>query len=175
MPTTSPLLIKIEQKIDELEQQVKNTHFTHFAEHFFDEHLFDKPDNNENPSFYLTKIRETYQTLTNALTAEDQEKASIVSEMLINQITALSRELSTHSLRIEEPVAVYETVTQKHARHLDYLRRLREMKFALELDSDLIDYSKLAAMENRIYRCEQAIKKIEIELENSESETKPSL
>jgi Primosomal replication protein priB and priC. len=40
------------------------------------------------------------------------------------------------------------------------------MKYELELSPEAIDYTKIAALDNRIYRCEQAIKKIELDMEN---------
>ena len=40
------------------------------------------------------------------------------------------------------------------------------MKYEFEFSSESIDHIKVATLDNRIYRCEQAIKKIELEMEN---------
>ncbi|MDF7667855.1 primosomal replication protein [Orbaceae bacterium ESL0727] len=163
--TIIPLLTKLKQQIDALEQQATQINLTDIDEFYFDEHLFDKPSIVNNSDFYITKIRQTYQALSDNISQQNTDKINFLTETLLNQITALTRELSTHHLRIKEPVTLYESLPQKHARHLDYLRRLQEIKFTQELDADHIDHAKIAAIDNRIYRCEEAIKKIEIAME----------
>ncbi|MDF7671434.1 primosomal replication protein [Orbaceae bacterium ESL0721] len=168
MLTTHPLLTRLKQQIEELEQQVNRSNLNHNHERYFDPHLFDRPESNDSKIDYLNSIKASYRALADSVIKEDHAKTAFLSEMLINQISALTREVATHHLRIEEPAPIYESISQKHARHLDYLRRLQEMKFELELESDSIDYIKIATIDNRIYRCQQALKKIEAEMEKAE-------
>lgn len=160
------LLINIKKKIDILEEQVIQKNFDDINYLLFDEHLFDTTKKTHNGFFYLDKIKRTYQTLSESMESNDADKIAFFSELLINQIAALTRELSTHHLRSKEPEIIYESLSEKHSRHLDYLRRLEEMKYEFELSSDSLDYQKMATLDNRIYRCEQAIKHIEKQMED---------
>jgi primosomal replication protein N'' len=161
------LLTTLQKQIDQLEQQVHLANVQKFKEPYFDEQLFHTNKIVTDKTFYLEKIKQTYQALVANIESEKIEQMTFLSETLVNQIAALTRELATHNLRKKEPKAIIEeTLAQKHMRHLDYLRRLQEMKYELELSQDVINQSKIAALDNRIYRCEQAIKKIELEIEN---------
>lgn len=160
------LLTALQKQIDTLEQQINLHEQLEFEEHYFDEHLFNSNKIETNSRFYLDKIKQTYQALTTNVMAQKLEQITFLSESLVNQITALTRELATHKLRQKEADIINETLFEKHSRHLDYLRRLQEIKYELELSPEVIDYGKIAALDNRIYRCEQAIKKIEFDLEN---------
>ncbi|MWN30935.1 MULTISPECIES: primosomal replication protein PriC [unclassified Gilliamella] len=161
------LLTTLQNQINQLEQQINLANERQYQEPYFDEQLFQTNKIVTDKTFYLEKIKHTYQTLVANIESEKVEQITFLSDMLVNQITALTRELATHNLRKKEPqIIIEETLAQKHMRHLDYLRRLQEMKYELELSSDIINQSKIAALDNRIYRCEQAIKKIEFEMES---------
>lgn len=160
-------LASLKKQIDILEQQVNISEQQNYQEHYFDEHLFNTTKINTNNAFYLEKIKQTFQALVNNVMNQKDEQIVYLSEMLVNQITALTRELSTHQLRKKEEskLSFQETLSEKHCRHLDYLRRLQEMKYELLLSAESIDPIKIATLDNRIYRCEQAIKNIEQELD----------
>lgn len=160
-------LEKLKEQINQLEQQINLSDQPAYQEHYFDEHLFNSSKIEVDFQFYIDKIKLTYHSLCDAALTEKMSQIEFLSEKLIDQITALSRELATVHLR-KQPTSyvIQETVAEKHSRHLDYLRRLQEMKYELELSPEAIDYTKIAALDNRIYRCEQAIKKIELDMEN---------
>ena len=161
-------LDKLKTQINELEQQINLADQNSYQEHYFDEHLFNTSKIETNLQFYLDKIKQTYQALCDATRLQKLTQIEFLSEKLINQITALTRELATVHLRKPTPEdIIQETLVEKHSRHLDYLRRLQEMKYEFELSPKLIDHTRLAALDNRIYRCQQAITRIELEMENS--------
>ena len=160
-------LEKLKNQINVLEQKVNLSDQQSFKEHYFDEHLFNTSKIESNNQFYLDKIKQTYQALCDAALSQKLEQIEFLSEKLIDQITALTREIATGHLR-KQPTdyLIQETLAEKHSRHLDYLRRLQDMKYEFEFSSESIDHIKVATLDNRIYRCEQAIKKIELEMEN---------
>lgn len=161
-------LEKLKNQINELEQQLNLSEQQSYQEHYFDEHLFNTSKIETDNQFYLDKVKQTYQALCDAVLSEKRTQIEFLSERLINQITALTRELATVHLRKQTTSHIItETLAEKHSRHLDYLRRLQEMKYELELSLESIEYTKIAALDNRIYRCEQAIKRIELDMENS--------
>lgn len=162
----SSLFATLKNQIDALEQQVMQLQPTQYQEHYFDEHLFHTNKIITDYSFYLDKIKQTHLALIDSVENQKMDQLSFLSETLVNQITALTRELATHQLRHKESDIFDESLAEKHSRHLDYLRRLQERKYELEFNVQLTDYSTIATLDNRIYRCEQAIKKIEIEMEN---------
>ncbi|OCG00861.1 primosomal replication protein PriC [Gilliamella sp. wkB112] len=163
----SKLLTTLQQQIEVLEQTIKVVDFADYQEYYFDEQLFFSNKIIEDKNFYLEKIKQTYQALAENVRLQNIEQITFLSEVLVNQITALTREIATHKLRQNKTKTIIEeTLAEKHSRHLDYLRRLQEMKYELELSPEGMDYKKIATLDNRIYRCEQAIKKIENDLEN---------
>lgn len=161
-------LASLKKQIDILEQQVNISERQNYHEHYFDEHLFNTTKITADNTFYLEKIKQTYQSLVNNVMSQKDEQITYLSEMIVNQITALTRELATYQLRKEEKskLSFQETLYEKHSRHLDYLRRLQEMKYEFELSAESIDPVKIATLDNRIYRCERAIKAIELEMED---------
>lgn len=164
----SNLLTILKKQIDTLEQKIQMTEQSEYQEYYFDEYLFATNKIETDLIFYLDKIKQTYQALYNNVQNQQVERISFLSEMLVNQITALTRELATHQMRktLHDIDIIDETLYEKHSRHLDYLRRLQEMKFELALSKDVVDHKQIASLDNRIYRCEQAIKKIELDMEN---------
>ncbi|KDN10898.1 MULTISPECIES: primosomal replication protein PriC [unclassified Gilliamella] len=161
------LLTILRKQIDKLEQQINLANDQQFQEPYFDEQLFQTNKIVTDKTFYLEKIKQTYQVLVANIKLEKVEQITFLSDKLVNQIAALTRELATQNLRQKGfQNIIAETLAQKHMRHLDYLRRLQDMKYELELSPEIINQSKIAAIDNRIYRCEQAIKKIEFEIEN---------
>ncbi|MCO6548758.1 MAG: primosomal replication protein [Gilliamella sp.] len=161
------LLTILQKQIDKLEQQINLANEQLFQEPYFDEQLFQTNKVVTDKTFYLEKIKQTYQVLVTNIKLEKVEQITFLSDKLVNQIAALTRELATQNLRKKGfQNIIAETLAQKHMRHLDYLRRLQNMKYELELSPEIINQSKIAAIDNRIYRCEQAIKKIEFEIEN---------
>jgi primosomal replication protein N'' len=161
------LINTLQNQIDRLEQQISLANEQQYQEPYFDEQLFQTNNIVTDKAFYLAKIKQTYQALMASIKSEKVEQITFLSDTLVNQIAALTRELATHNLRRKDLKIIFEeTLAQKHMRHLDYLRRLQEMKYELELSPDVINQSKIAALDNRIYRCEQAINKIELEMEN---------
>ncbi|OCG58540.1 hypothetical protein A9G37_06630 [Gilliamella sp. GillExp13] len=165
--TMANLLTILRKQIDKLEQQINLANDQQFQEPYFDEQLFQTNKIVTDKTFYLEKIKQTYQVLVANIKLEKVEQITFLSDKLVNQIAALTRELATQNLRPKGfQNIIAETLAQKHMRHLDYLRRLQDMKYELELSPEIINQSKIAALDNRIYRCEQAIKKIEFEIEN---------
>ncbi|MCX8649493.1 primosomal replication protein [Gilliamella sp. B2776] len=158
---------KLKSQINALQQEINLSDQQPFQERYFDQHLFNTSKIESNNQFYLDKIKLTYQAICDAALSQKFSQIEFLSEKLIDQISALTRELATGYLRQQRTnCIIQETLAEKHSRHLDYLRRLQDMKYEFELSSESINHIKVATLDNRIYRCEQAIKKIELEIEN---------
>ncbi|QIQ21335.1 primosomal replication protein PriC [Zophobihabitans entericus] len=178
MKNAEYLLHQLEKQIALLGQQLSQSKWKQVNESRFDPQLFlttHEPAHKISLAHYLTEIEQNFDFLKETVATQQTEKVAYIAEKLVNQIAALHRELATQQLRLEEPKAVYtETPYQVHSRYLDYQRRLVTMRIEQEeklqqarayAEKQQIQ-TQLAALENRITRCNAAIAKLERQLES---------
>lgn len=107
---------------------------------------------------------------------------NFLTEKIVHQIQAISREISTQSLREKESsftkkkeqIDLYERLSQ----HQDYERRLQAMVSEKELQLSTLTDSRLqhqcqkdlATLAGRLYRCRQALLRIEKAIEHKENQ-----
>lgn len=173
----SKLFNRLTQQIEQLSQKIDHI-IDNEAEHLFDDHLFQRPVNVKGQvatlQYYLDQIKQNVAYLRQMIDMTQIEKVGYLTDKISNQIIAMHRELATQSLREISPVKIKETRYETHCRYLDYQRRLNNMKQELETTLNITTQSyqrqqiiqKIAALEGRLYRCHQAITKLEKQLEN---------
>ncbi|MFL1914827.1 primosomal replication protein PriC [Plesiomonas shigelloides] len=133
-------------------------------------------------------VRELEQNLNQLEQLHSAQQAGFLAETITAQFSALQRELSTQSLRKKEVAAAKRTNTGKHidlydefARHQDYERRLNDMIRVREaklgscvtLQQQQTLQQEIAAYEGRLFRCRQALKKIELRIQRREEKLMP--
>lgn len=129
---------------------------------------------------YLRETRDNFSALQRAVSADQRQQVAFLAERLLAQMAALQREQATGSLRRQEPVQVESSGDryQELARHQDYERRLQIMMRERELHLTNACHTlaqqqqvqrELAALEGRLQRCRQALRRIEKQIERRES------
>lgn len=169
--STTDLLDKFNRIIQQLTQNVeKYQHITLYSP-CFDMSLFGNVPPKANYQFYLKEINQNYQKLCELIERNNilpcLEAIEYLTQRLINQIEALNRQLANIQTN-DEPAKTNQSPQSLYERYntnLDYLRRLQASKYELELSSNIADKSKIALLNQRIYHCQQAIKQIELEIE----------
>lgn len=170
------LLQQLEEKLEQLAQAVephasKRTPGARFDHQLFHCHTTRLGD-------YLLEVRQSMAQLKQSVKDQRTERVAWMAERVVTQMGALQRELATQTLRKgetrAEPVGVnlYEKLTE----HQDYERRLRAM--VADRESQLATRETLAqqqtlqreiaALEGRLQRCLQALKRIERAIEKKE-------
>ena len=95
---------------------------------------------------YLAESRETLQRLSTAADGGHADRVAWLAQRLIDQMTALARELATEDLRRQQPAAAApEDYYAKLNEHQDYERRL----LAMIRDRKPRSVAELAAMTGR--------------------------
>ncbi|WP_421507862.1 primosomal replication protein PriC [Erwinia rhapontici] len=127
---------------------------------------------------YLLEVRQTMEQLKQSARDNRMESVAWMAERVVMQMSALQRELATQKMRRSEsrPVPVKENLYEKLAEHQDFERRLRAMiidrESLLAVQETLTQQQQLqreiAALEGRLQRCLQALKRIERGIENRE-------
>lgn len=127
---------------------------------------------------YLLEVRQTLEQLKQCVRDNRTEGVAWMAERVVLQMSALQRELATQTLRSSESRAapVKENLYEKLAEHQDFERRLRAMiadrESLLAVQETLAQQQQLqrevAALEGRLQRCLQALKRIERGIENRE-------
>ncbi|WP_392564229.1 primosomal replication protein PriC [Orbus wheelerorum] len=169
-------LIKLNDKIASLTQQFAALSKKKLYEPCFDAQLFNYQGvllNGYTP--YLTELESNYQKLTNLINKENQnhylEQIVYLSDLIVKQLSALQRELSTLSLRkTKNNIQTESTLHEQHAKNLGYLTRLESMKYQLQQDLTLQpdeQTKQLAVIEKRIANCRHALSIIEQQIEQS--------
>ncbi|KQN54423.1 primosomal replication protein PriC [Erwinia sp. Leaf53] len=173
------LLQQLDAKLEQLAQAVaphatKSTRKARFDEQLFHSHSTRLGD-------YLAEIRQTLAQLKQSVQDGRAERVAWMAERVVLQMSALQRELATMSLRGKEtaPVNVKENLYEKLSEHQGYERRLRGMiadrESLLATQETLAQQQQLqrevAALEGRLQRCLQALKRIERAIENRERQS----
>lgn len=128
----------------------------------------------------MQQIRDNFTQLITCVEAQRSQQVKFLATQILQQIEALTRELSTQTLRKQEnqlsqrkkSVDLY----QKLAQHQDYERRLQSMiqdrELALTQAQSFVRQQELqkeiAALENRLARCKSALVSIEKSIERQE-------
>jgi len=127
---------------------------------------------------YLAESRQTLRQLTQAAEQGRTEQVAWLAQRLLDQMTALARELATLDLRRQrEPVAAPVDDYARLAEHQDYERRLmtliRDRESLRQNSDDRVRQHQLqqeiAALEGRLGRCRQALTRIEKLIERREN------
>lgn len=167
--TNQILLQRLNHKINELAQQAKQYENVVLNDACFDERLF-KPLSVKRSGYqaYIDEIKHHYlqlhQLMNDSFTSDTHAaQISYLTDKLVNQISALSRELVTH--QTHKPTTHHHQLPlfEKHAQYLGHLRKLEWMKSELENHAD--DRQKIELINERIHRCQAAIKSVEEEIE----------
>lgn len=163
------LLQQLSLKINELNEKAKHYQHIHLPISCFDEQLF-KPSSIKRTGYqhYLDEIKNYHQKLQQLIEQDTQllnhvAQIDFLTEKLINQIAALSRELVTHQPKHKKTETENLTIFEKHAQYLGYLRKLEWMKS--ELITNGSSQQKIQQIEERISRCQNAIDAVEHEIE----------
>ncbi|MEQ5112146.1 primosomal replication protein [Providencia vermicola] len=174
------LLDALKKQIDELETRVAPIKDNEFSHSRFDMQLFSHKSTRLGDC--QKELNNLYQQLYNSVTLNHTEQVNFLTEKIVHQMQAISREISTQSLREKESsftkkkeqVDLYERLSQ----HQDYERRLQAMVSEKELQlSGLTDHrlqhqcqKELATLAGRLYRCRQALLRIEKAIEHQENQ-----
>lgn len=174
------LLDALKKQIDELETRVAPIKDNEFSHSRFDMQLFSHKSTRLGDC--QKELNNLYQQLCNSVTLNHTEQVNFLTEKIVHQMQAISREISTQSLREKESsftkkkeqVDLYERLSQ----HQDYERRLQAMVSEKELQlSELTDHrlqhqcqKELATLAGRLYRCRQALLRIEKAIEHQENQ-----
>ncbi|WP_192457312.1 primosomal replication protein PriC [Musicola keenii] len=172
---TQALLAALHRQIETLAREIAPIAEQQARSSRFDRQLFGGHDTRLR--HYLDEIRQNYQYLALYVQDQNHERVVFLAEKLLAQITALQRELATQTLREREPVhAESADLYQKLAEYQGYERRLlamvqdRESLLAAQtqLDEQQRLQRELAALEGRLQRCRQALKRLERQIERQE-------
>ncbi|MBK5072307.1 primosomal replication protein [Budviciaceae bacterium CWB-B4] len=174
---TGALLQALQHQVQQLAQAIADAPASGVMPPRFDDQLFNQRDS--RLSHYLTEVEKNLQQLKQEVDKNRLEQVAFLAERIVAQITALQRELATLNLRKSNTTAVKTNsdIYQTLAQHQDYERRLQEM--LRDKESQLIQQTtlqaqqhiqkELAALEGRLMRCRQALKRIEKQIERRES------
>lgn len=170
------LLQQLDIQLEQLAQAVEPHANKRTAQARFDRQLFHC--HTTRLGDYLLEVRQTFEQLKQSVKDNRTERVAWMAERVVLQMSALQRELATQKLRNNEPrtVPVKENLYEKLAEHQDFERRLRAMigdrESLLSAQETLAQQQQLqreiAALEGRLQRCLQALKRIERGIENRE-------
>lgn len=174
------LLDALKKQIDELKTRVDPIKDLEFSHSRFDMQLFSRKSTRLGDC--QNELQTLYQQLCHSVTLNHSEQVNFLTEKIVHQIQAISREISTQALREKESsftkkkeqIDLYERLSQ----HQDYERRLQAMVSEKELHlSELTDHrlqhqcqKELAVLAGRLYRCRQALLRIEKAIEHQENQ-----
>lgn len=127
---------------------------------------------------YLLEVRQTLEQLKQSVRDNRTDSVAWMAERVVLQMGALQRELATQTLRNGEakPATVQENLYEKLAETQGFERRLRAMiadrESLLATQETLAQQQhiqrELAALEGRLQRCLQALKRMERGIEKRE-------
>lgn len=173
---SSRLLTTLNDQFNTLAARIASGQHASVAQSRFDHQLFQSRGTRLED--YLTESRETLQRLTLAVENGHTDRVAWLAQRLIDQMTALARELATQDLRRQLPApAVAVDYYAKLSEHRDYERRLLGMirdRDSLRLTSpdggrQQQLQQEIAALEGRLARCRQALARIERKIERREN------
>lgn len=166
----------LSEKLNALATRIEATGHNDAAQSRFDHKLFQS--RGTGLADYLAECRLTLQHLTETAQQGRTEQVAWLAQRLLDQMTALARELATLDLRRRQaPVAAPVDVYVKLAEHQDYERRLMTLIRDREsLRQNCGDRGRqhqlqqeIAALEGRLTRCRQALTRIEKLIEHREN------
>ncbi|MEN5016475.1 primosomal replication protein [Erwinia sp. Eh17-17] len=173
---SADLLQQLDRQLEQLAQAVEPHANNRTARARFDIQLFHC--HTTRLGDYLLEVRQTMAQLKQSVKDNRSESVAWMAERVVLQMSALQRELATQKLRSSEsrPTPVRENLYEKLAEHQDFERRLRAMisdrESLLGVQETLVQQQQLqrevAALEGRLQRCLQALKRIERGIENRE-------
>lgn len=177
---TQKLLNTLEEQIEALAEQIKPIAHSSFIKSRFDQKLFYRKSH--QLSECLFEIKQHFSQLKNAVITSRPEQVTFLTEKIIAQIGAMTRESATQILREQEnqhsqkekTVDRYERLVQ----HQDYERRLiamindREQQLAKQQSYVACQklQQEIAALTGRLVRCRQALSRIERAIERDENQ-----
>jgi len=173
---SSKLLTTLNHQLDGLAARITTGKHAKVEQSRFDYQLFQTRGNRLED--YLAESRETLQRLSVAADSGHTDRVAWLAQRLIEQITALARELATQDLRRQQPASVVEEdYYAKLSEHQDYERRLlamiRDRDSLRDSTGDSVRQQQLqqeiAALEGRLSRCRLAMARIERLIERREN------
>lgn len=175
--STASLLRVLEQQIQQIAQAIADAPAGAVMQPRFDDQLFSQRDS--RLSHYLAEVDKNLLHLKQEVKNGRQQQVAFLAEKIVAQISALQRELATLKIREKNTVAVKSNgdIYQALAQHQDYERRLqamlRDKESQLLLQTTISAQQhiqkELAALEGRLMRCRQALKRIEKQIERRET------
>ncbi|AIJ09390.1 MULTISPECIES: primosomal replication protein PriC [Edwardsiella] len=175
--SSQQMLNQLEQRLQRLAQALAPLAEQPAARSRFDRALF--LTHGTRLKDYLQETRDNFTALQRAVGAGQRQQVAFLAERLLAQMAALQREQATQTLRRQEPQRAESAgdLYQELARHQDYERRLqtmvRERELRLAACQTLAQQQQiqreLAAMEGRLQRCRQALRRIEKQIERREN------
>ncbi|WP_075180502.1 primosomal replication protein PriC [Pantoea sp. 1.19] len=170
------LLRQLGQQVSQLAEAVAPVAGQRSRQARFDNQLFHS--HSSRLGDYLQELQQTHQQLLHSVELQHTDQVRWLAERVVAQISALQRELATAPLRRGETAdrAAQKTVYETLAEHQDFERRLLAMiadrESLLGRQAALADQRRLqqeiAALEGRLQRCRQALKRIEQAIERGE-------
>lgn len=177
---TQALLDALKTQIDSLETRIEPIKDQEFSHSRFDVQLFSRKSARLGDC--QNELNKLYQQLCHSVSLNHPQQVNFLTEKIVYQIQAISREISTQSLREKETsfskkkeqIDLYERLSQ----HQDFERRLQGMIDEKELHlNQLADHTQrhqcqkdLAILAGRLYRCRQALLRIEKAIEHQENQ-----
>lgn len=178
---TQKLLNALEEQIEALAEKIKPIAHSSFITLRFDQKLFLRKS--YQLSECLFEIKQHFNQLKHAVITSRSEQVTFLTEKIIVQIGAITRESATQTLREQESqhnqkektIDLYERLVQ----HQDYERRLITMinnrEQQLDKQQSYVACQKLqqeiAALTGRLVRCRQALSRIERAIERDENQS----
>ncbi len=133
----------------------------------------------------ITEAKKNLAQLENEKNELTEEQIKHLCDILINQISAIQRELATHDVRHKEkklaplPSISVGDLYQKLAQHQEWERRLQNMLYIAQnnlaqcqriTDKQALQ-QHLVSTEKRLHRCQQARQNIELQIQQIEKKS----
>lgn len=164
----------------EIDQHANNQYSNNTIQQRFDPQLF-KPIT-KHIDEYMLDITKNYDQLQQQVKNQNIEQISYLTQKIVDQITALQRELATQTLRKAEHQHVNKPTSEQNyqtlAQYQDYQRRLENMVndrnlLLADMSSNQIQEKQQLEREvlqltQRYARCSQAIRSLESKIELDE-------
>ncbi|TKI06257.1 primosomal replication protein PriC [Martelella alba] len=172
---SSSLIQTLSDRLTELAQRIDSSDADAIAQSRFDHRLFQCRGTTLRD--YLTDSQRTLRQLTEAAEQARTEQVAWLAQRLVDQITALAREIATGNLRRRPPAEQPTDPYARLAQHQDYARRLtnliRDRESLLRDAGNPVRQQQLqreiAALEGRLARCRQALTRLEQQIERDDS------
>ena len=175
--SSQQLLQILDQRITQLELALKNSSYMPTYQPRFDRALFACTETGLKD--YLQELQRNFSRLSDEVARNHPQQVSFLAERVVVQIEALQRELATQQLLRQDrkkrrsPLSILQ---QQLVETRGYEQRLNDMLYERESQlgqcQTLVQQQgiqqELVALEARLSRCRQALKKIEHQIEQLE-------